>query len=193
MRSKALTVALLSAVTFSVSAICAAESPALASAGDVASVTPESYRYVPKGEQSGIDGRYAEVPSGDSFGNYSALGETPGPGGIVGSRAFIYVNGTGLHANYAQVGWRGYFDPKSPWPPNVCNGSFDIQWTDAQGHHQERHGNSPNCTIPPQFNIPGHYISFDLNNDTFKANTDVCGRYTINGETSPWACIEMKP
>lgn len=147
----------------------------------------------PKGNEVDTGSRYAEAPVESGASARSALGEVPGPGAVVGSRAFIYVNGKGLHANYAQVGWRGYFNPKTPWPPNVCNGAFDIQWTDARGRHQERHGKSPNCTTPPQFNWPGHYISFDLNRETFKANTNVCGRYTLNGESSPWACVKMKP
>ncbi len=118
--------------------------------------------------QSDTGGRYAEVPSGDSFVNCSALGETSGSGSIAGSRAFIYVNGAGLYANHAQVRWRGVFNLKTPW-------KF------VKLHHFS--------TIY----FPGRYISLDLNIDTIKANTDVCGRYTINGETSPWACITMKP
>lgn len=175
-------------------------SPALANAqGTTVLSAKDNHPLPPKNEKDTTDGYYAESSSSsssssdDAFTNYSALGETPGPGSVAGSRAFIYVNGEGLHANYAQVGWRGYFNPKEPIPSNICNGSFDIQWTDAQGNHQERHGSTPSCTTAPQFNFPGHYLSFDLNNDTFKANTDVCGRYTIQGETSPWACVTMKP
>lgn len=152
----------------SVSAICAVECPALASAGDVASVTSESYLHAPRGVQSDTGGWYAEVPSGDSFVNCSALGETSGPGDIAGSSAFIYVNGAGIYENYGQVRWRGVFNPKSP-----------RKFVKLRHFH----------TIY----FPVRYISLDLNIDTIKANTDVCGRYTINGETSPWACITMKP
>ena len=137
-------------------------------------------------------GRYAETPT--STRNplaRSALGETPAPGAGPNSRAFIYVDGTGLQANYAEVGWRG--GPDSIWQDNVCGGSFDIQWTDANGAHQERHGNVNNCTTVAQFIYPGHYLTFDLSNETFKADTDVCGRYHIDGKDSPWACITMKP
>lgn len=111
--------------------------------------------------QSDTGGRYAEVPSGDSFVNCSALGETSGPGSIAGSHAFIYVNGAGLYANHAQVRWRGVFNLKTPW-------KF------VKLHHF------------PTIYFPGRYISLNLNTDTIKANTDVCGRYTKNGETSPW-------
>lgn len=104
---------------------------------------------------------------------------------------FIYVDGGGLHANSAQVGWRG--SPHAPTQDNICGGTFDIQWTDANGAHQERHGTLENCTNVTQFLFPGHYITFDLNRETFKAHTDVCGRYRIDGADSPWACIAMKP
>lgn len=140
----------------------------------------------------GGPGLYAETkaPAPDSAATpLSALGETPGPGPTYGSRVFIYVNGSGLRANYAEVGWRGSYEKVG----NVCGGSVEIQWTDAQGRHKSKSGGINNCTTPPQVNYPGHYLTFDMSRESFKSGTSVCGRYHMDFGTSPWACVTMKP
>lgn len=156
---------------------------------DASGTTQDPYPAPPQSTTQ--SGRYAEIStSGPAYRTRSALGETPGAGPDISSRAFIYVEGSGLHADSAQVGWRGdYFAGES----NVCGGNFDIQWTDAQGQHQDRNMGVDNCTTLPQRNWPGHYVTFDLHNETFSPNTDVCGRYHLDFGDSPWVCITMKP
>lgn len=146
-----------------------------------AALTPEHVAEIENG-----DGLYAEA---EEYQYMSSLGETPGPGPTFGSRVFVYVNGDGLQANYAEVGWRGSYE----YIQNVCGGSAEIQWTDAQGNHQSKNAEINNCTTPPQVNYPGHYVTFDMSQESFSPNTQVCGRCHMDFGTSPWACVEMKP